>query len=285
MSIQGLIASKSEFLTPTERRIARIVLEDPTRIAFGTAADLARLARTSRPSVVRFAAKLGFEGYTQLQSWIQADLSRQLSTPSQRIRHLDPRSAIRANIERSVAAVFAALSEERTEALAAPLVSAKNVWILSGETSMAGASVLHSGLSMLRPRVELVLEHAAGRDLCGASVGDAAVIFDFARYRRTPVLAARELAEMGLDLVAITDGPLSPLASLTANWCEIQIPAVGPFDSAVPPVIAAELIVARVADAMGEAATARIDQLERLWQRTETFLEYTPRATRRGGEG
>lgn len=285
LSIQGLIASKSEFLTPTERRVARIVLEDPTRIAFGTVADLARLARTSRPTIVRFAAKLGFAGYSELQTWIRDDVSRQLSTPSQRIRHLDPRSAIRANIERSVASAFEVLSEERTEALAAPLVKAKNVWILSGETSLAGACVLHSGLSMLRPRVVLVLEHAAGRDLCGASAGDAAVVFDFARYRMTPVLAARELAEMGLDLVAITDGPLSPLASLTANWCEIQIPAVGPFDSAVPPVIAAELIVARVADALGEAATARIDQLERLWQRTETFLEYTPRASRRGGEG
>lgn len=147
---------------------------------------------------------------------------------------------------------------------------------------MAGAHVLFSGLSMLRPNVHLVLEHSTGRDLCGASADDAAVVLDFARYRRTPVIAARALAELGVNLIAITDGPLSPLAALTPNWCQLRIPAVGPFDSAVPPVIAAEVIVARVAAELGDAARERIDQLEMLWQRTETFLEYIPRSERFG---
>lgn len=280
MSIQDLIASRSESLTPTERRIARIVLEDPIQIAFGTVADLARKARTSRPSVVRFAAKLGFPGYTELQSWMQAGVSRQLSIPSQRIRRRDPSAPIRESVQQAVAGVFDAIDDARLDALAAPIISARNVWILSGETSMAGAHVLYSGLSMLRPNVQLVLEHSTGRDLSGAAPGDAAVIFDFSRYRRTPITAARALADLGVDLVAITDGPLSPLAALTPNWCELKIPAAGPFDSAVPSVIAAELIVARVADALGDAARTRIDQLESLWQRIETFLEYTPRDNR-----
>ena len=282
MSIQDLIAARGDTLTQTERRIARIALEDPTRIAFGTVADLARMAGTSRPSVIRFAAKLGFAGYAELQAWVQEGVARQLSTPSQRIRHPDARAAIRGSIERALAAAFQALGEERVASLAAPLVAAKSVWILSGETSMAGAYVLHSGLSMLRPSVHLVFEHSTGRDLCGAGEGDAAVIFDFARYRRTPTTAARALAETGISLVAITDGPLSPLAALTPNWCALSVPAVGPFDSALPAVVAAELIIARVADELGDAAQARIDRLEGLWQRTATYLEYTPRSERFG---
>jgi hypothetical protein len=55
---------------------------------------------------------------------------------------------------------------------------------------------------------------------------------------------------------------------------------VGPFDSAVPAVVAAELIIARVAHELGDAARARIDQLEMLWQRTATYLEYTSRDQR-----
>ena len=95
MSIQDLIASKGGSLTPTERRIARVVLDDPTRLAFGTVADLAEGAKTSHPSVVRFATKLGFDGYSALQSWVQDGVSRQLSSPIERIRHHDERSAIR----------------------------------------------------------------------------------------------------------------------------------------------------------------------------------------------
>ena len=62
-----LIASVSDRLTKTELRIAQAVLDEPTLLAFGTVSDLAERVGTSRPSIVRFATKLGFEGYTELQ--------------------------------------------------------------------------------------------------------------------------------------------------------------------------------------------------------------------------
>jgi DNA-binding MurR/RpiR family transcriptional regulator len=164
--------------------------------------------------------------------------------------------------------------------MATPIVSAINVWILSGETSMAGAHTLHSGLSMIRPNVHFVDEHSTGRELCGASKVDVAIIFDFTRYRKNSVFAARALADLGVQLVAITDGPLSPLASLTNNRCELTIPAVGPFDSSLPAVLAAELLVAQVVSELGDEARDRIDQLEVFWQATGTFLHYSPRPDR-----
>ncbi len=67
MSTLDLIAAVSSDLTPTQRRIADAVLAEPTLLAFGTVSDLADRVGTSRPSIVRFATKLGFEGYTDLQ--------------------------------------------------------------------------------------------------------------------------------------------------------------------------------------------------------------------------
>ncbi len=282
MSIQDLIASANERLTPTERRIAEAVLEDPTLLAFGTVSDLADRVGTSRPSIVRFATKLGFSGYSDLQSRVRAGVSRQLSSPSHRIRHQDRSVApIRLAIEDAIHAVFEALDEERLSALAAPMVTGRNVWILSGETSMAGAHALHSGLAMLRPNVHLVEEHSTGRDLSSAGPGDAAVVFDFVRYRCNSITAARTLAGLGVTIVAITDGPLSPLAALTRTWCELKIPAVGPFDSSIPAVTAAELMVAWVASELRDEARERIDRLEALWQATGTFLNYSPRPDRK----
>lgn len=282
MSMQDLIAQVSDRLTPTERRIAEQVLDDPTLLAFGTVSDLADRADTSRPSIVRFATKLGFEGYTDLQTWIRTELSRQLSSPSQRIRQQDGAvGPIRTAIENAIHHTFATLDEKRLLALATPIAKAKNVWILSGETSMAGAYVLHSGLTMIRPDVHLVQEHSTGRELSSASKEDTAVIFDFARYRRNSITTARALADIGVGIVAITDGPLSPLTALTKTWCELKIPAVGPFDSSIPAVMAAELLVAQVVQQLGDQARQRIDRLESLWQATGTFLNYTPRPIRR----
>ncbi len=58
MSIEERIAAVGVRLTPTERRIAESVLDDPTLLAFGTVSDLAAKAKTSHPSIVRFATKL-----------------------------------------------------------------------------------------------------------------------------------------------------------------------------------------------------------------------------------
>lgn len=280
-SIQELIAPIGDKLTPTEQRIAQEVLGDPTLLAFGTVSDLAARVETSRPSIVRFATKLGFRGYSDLQRWARDGVTRQLSSPSQRIRQQRGEIApIRQEIEDAVRRTFQTLDRGRLQKLAAPIAGASRVWILSGESSRAGAHVLHSGLSMIRPDVHLVEDHALGRDLSKADPTDAAVVFDFARYRRNTVSAARALADLGVQIVAITDGPLSPLARLTETWCELRIPAVGPFDSSVPAVAAAELLVFEVVGRMGEEARERIDRLEQLWNATDTFLDDQPRPSR-----
>jgi DNA-binding MurR/RpiR family transcriptional regulator len=272
-SISDLVAAVGNGLTPTDERIAQQVLAEPTLIAFGTVSDLAGLVGTSRPSIVRFANKLGFSGYTQLQRHMRSNLSHRLARPSERIRHDEetPLGA-RAAIDRAISSVFDALEGDRLKVLAKPLVRARNVWILSGETSQAGAHALHSGLSMVRPGVRSLEEHSFGTDLSDAGPHDAAVVFDFFRYRRQVTTATRVFADAGVTIVAITDSPLSPLVELADTWCEIEVPAVGPFDSSVPAVSMAELLVSQIAKDLHDEATTRIDRIETLWGQTEAFL-------------
>jgi DNA-binding MurR/RpiR family transcriptional regulator len=272
-STNDLVAAVSSELTPAERRIAEAVLAEPTLLAFGTVSDLASRVGTSRPTIVRFANTLGFEGYTELQRHVRIDLSHRLARPLERIRH-EKQSVLPVTvaINSAVVSVFKALEGERIAELTAPIVSAEKVWILSGETSQAGAHAFHSGLSMIRPGVRSLEEHSFGTDLSDAGPQDAAVVFDFFRYRRQVTNTARVFADSGVTIVAVTDSPLSPLAELADTWCEIEVPAVGPFDSSVPAVAVAELLVARVAKELQQDATARIDRIEALWEKTEVFL-------------
>lgn len=272
-STSDLVGAVSSELTAAERRIAEAVLAEPTLLAFGTVSDLASRVGTSRPTIVRFANKLGFNGYSQLQRHVRVDMSHRLARPSERIRHdkEDPPRA-RVALEGSIATVFDALEGERIAELAEPIVRSKNVWILSGETSRAGAHAFHSGLSMVRQGVRSLEEHSLGTDLSDAGPGDAVVVFDFFRYRRHVVNATRVFADAGVAVVAITDSPLSPLVELADTWCEIEVPAIGPFDSSVPIVAIAELLVSRVAKVLQDDATARIDRIEALWEETEVFL-------------
>jgi len=267
------VAAVSSELTPTERRIAEAVLAEPTLLAFGTVSDLADRVGTSRPSIVRFANKLGFEGYTRLQQHARNDLSHQLSRPSERIRRDDKSTPpVQHVINGAISSVLDALESGQIAELAEPVVRAEKVWILSGETSQAGAHALHSGLSMVRPNVRALEEHSFATDLSDAGRQDVAVVFDFFRYRRQVVTAARAFAKAGVTIVAFTDSPLSPLAELADNWCQIEIPAIGPFDSSAPVVFMCELLVARVAQQLQDDATNRIDRIETLWEETEAFV-------------
>lgn len=272
-STLDLIAAVSSELTPTQRRIAEATLAEPTLLAFGTVSDLADRVGTSRPSIVRFATKLGFAGYTELQQHVRRDLSHRLSRPSERIRSDDGRAQpAKTAISDAIASVFEALDGDRIAELTRPIVQANKVWILSGETSQAGAHVMHSKLSIVRPGVRALEERSYGIDLGDAAPGDTAVVFDFFRYRTQVTLAARILAEAGVTIVAITDSPLSPLVELADTWCQIDVPAIGPFDSSVPIVAMCELLVARVAKDLKDQATNRVDRIETLWEETNAFV-------------
>jgi DNA-binding MurR/RpiR family transcriptional regulator len=273
-STSNLIAAVSDELTPTERRIAEAVLEDPSLLAFGTVADLARQVGASRPSVVRFAVKLGFDGYTGLQECVRDGLSQRLFRPSDRIRHEeDPTTTTtRMAIADAVTTVFEAVDEDALASLGNPIAAAEVVWVISGETSRAGAHTFVSGMSIVRPGVRFVDRHSVGTNLAAAGLQDVAVVFDFYRYRQDAVDTARAFAESGVEIVAITDGPLSPLAALTDKWLGLSVPAVGPFDSSVPAVVAAELLVAYVARKLHTQATERIDRTEEMWAATGTFV-------------
>ena len=76
-------------LTAAERRVAQVVLERPQLVGFGTVADLAEAAGAGAATVVRLAAKLGFDGFSALQASVQGDLSRQLRPAAERIRELE----------------------------------------------------------------------------------------------------------------------------------------------------------------------------------------------------
>ncbi len=272
-NITALVAEAGSDLTPTERRIAEMILSEPTLLAFGTVSDLASRAETSRPSIVRFAKKLGFDGYPQLQQMVRSEVSRRLTRPSERIRQgASPSLSERETLDGAIDSVFEATAGKRLSRLIKPIAKARRVWVLSGETSLAGAHAFRSGLSMIRSDVELLDDRTLGRELSNTDKKDVAVVFDFFRYRRVVVNAARILAESGVKIVVVTDGPLSPLVELTDTWCEISIPAVGPFDSSVPVVAIAEVLVSGVAKELQGDATTRIDRIESLWEATDVFL-------------
>src|SRR5689334_5867475 len=86
MTVADRVHDQRDALTVTERRLAGIVLADPQTVAFGTVAAFARAATTSGASVVRFANRLGYDGFVELQAAVQEELAGHLRPAVERIR-------------------------------------------------------------------------------------------------------------------------------------------------------------------------------------------------------
>ena len=90
MTIAELIADAAPHLTAAERQVADVVAADPQGVAFGTVAELARRSHTSGPTVVRFAGKLGLQGFADLQAVAQTEIVDALRPATTRIRERPP---------------------------------------------------------------------------------------------------------------------------------------------------------------------------------------------------
>ncbi len=271
-SVEDRIAAVAGELTPTDRRIAQLIIADPTTPAFGTLADVALRAGTSGPSVVRFATKLGFDGYTDLQSRIRASLTERLipaHRPIDRIR-TDPDGIPTGQ------PMFLTEAERDTLSTMAQLVAtARQVLVVCAETSAAPGLILATNLGLLRPGVRRLSISAAGQaSVVDLGPDDVAVAIDFPRYERSVVVATRNLAANGCPVLALTDGPLSPLAAVAERWLGLDIRPVGPFDSVVTVVAAVEALVADVADRLRRSAGPRLDRIEAAWLEADVFLEH-----------
>ena len=278
MDVAERIRAHGAALTAAERRVAAAILEAPQAVGFGTVADLARAASVGAASVVRLAAKLGYEGYSDLQESIQRDLTRQLRPAAERIHEgvPEPRSehltAELANVRASIEAV----SDDDVRAVVARLSDlARPVVVLSGEASSGVAQQFVGQLQQLRPDVAALggSDVAVRRDLAVLPPEASAVVIDLRRYERWVLDAHADLHARGIWSVGLTDSMLSPIASIAEITFVVSAASVGPFDSHVGTLSLLNLIANGVAAELRASAAGRLAAIESAWSGSLTAAD------------
>jgi DNA-binding MurR/RpiR family transcriptional regulator len=278
MGVIDRITEHADQLTPAERKVAEVLADEPQTVAFGTVANVARRAGTSGPSVVRLAVKLGYGGFVDLQADVQQELARQLGPARDRIRQRPPSDVVgrtvAAEIE-NVTQTLAAINQDMFRAAVSKMSDRRRqVIILPGEMTLAVGEELAGHLAQLRDGVTLVTgsEMTASKRLASTDAGDVVVAIDIRRYERRVLTLLRRAASQGGAVIAITDSPLSPLASLASETFFVAAQGVGPFDSLVGALALVNALVAAVAARLRQTATARLDAIEAAWKATNVLV-------------
>lgn len=266
-------------LTTAERRVAQVVLERPQLVGFGTVADLAEAATAGAATVVRLAAKLGFEGFSALQASIQRDLAKQLRPAAERIRELggdQPVTRHRAAELSNVQATLDAVDLDTLDAVVGLLADLdREVLVLAGDAERGIALQFASELGALRIGVAIVhgSDVTVRRQLALASPGATLIVIDLRRYERWVLEAFEQAKGAGHTIVALTDGVLSPLAMGSHHSFAIAAASVSPFDSHVGTLALCDLLVGQAAERLRTSAAERLGRVESAWAEGRALID------------
>ncbi len=269
-----LIHQRTEELTPAERRVARSLFATNMMAGFDTVAELAERAQVSGPTIVRFANKLGFDGYPQFQKALRHDLAERIDSPLRLYaktptdtRHDQVLDRVHETFVRGLETTFSNIPQSEFATVIALLADKRRpIWSTGGRFTQLCAEMLQAHLYQLRPNCHVVAYTPAGRadGLLDLGRRDVLVVFDLRRYQKDTIALTQAAKARGATIALITDAWLSPIADLADHVLTVDVEAPSPYDSMVPCIALVEALVAGVVVRLGSSTRRRISSLERL---------------------
>jgi len=222
-AIAARIEAAMPTLTPIHRRMGEYVLANLFRAATMRIDELASVVGASVATANRFARTLGFDGYPQFREALVRGFEATLA-PVERLRSAQESLAagdnvVDASLEQAANNLHltrTAIDNAAAEAAVEAILAARRVFVLGAGTSAFLAGLMEHGLMAYHDNVQSLAfiggpSHAARR-LFNCGEGDLVVGIAFPRYVDDTIELARRAATRGARVLALTDGPRSPLA-------------------------------------------------------------------------
>lgn len=264
-------------LTKADAVIAEYILENLDTIGILTSSTLAEKIGVSDTSVIRFIRKLGYRGYSDFRSEMNARMAAQynkeqsLLMPGEKYTQTKSRlkqdSLIRDvggyildNLEKS----FAKLDGKVIEEVADIILKSNSKYIAGFRGTASCAYYLANRLVMLVPRV-ITISHAdasAVETIMDITEQDCLVVFSFARYSEINKSVIDIAKKNGARVILITDRQTSRFAARADIVIITKVDGLGFANSYVAPFGVSEVILLAVSGRGKEECDERIHLLD-----------------------
>jgi DNA-binding MurR/RpiR family transcriptional regulator len=258
-------------LSPSERKVARLLLSGPPTIGLESSAKLAQRAGVSGPTISRFVThQLGFESYGAFQNALREEISARVVSPVETYRQYWGEQQANGLLARSGAALGEAVTatvqaldpDEFSRAVGLLGDRRHQVLAIGGWFSHLVAGYMVSLLREIRPGVRFIQPVASDRAAAVADISkrDIVAVFDFRRYERDTAAFAQAAHNAGARIVLFTDPWLSPVADIADALLPAQVASSSPFENLTPTVAVVETLVTAIAEDLGDQARERFEQ-------------------------
>ncbi|MEW6488874.1 MAG: MurR/RpiR family transcriptional regulator [Thermodesulfobacteriota bacterium] len=242
-----------------------------------SARELGRRCGASESTVIRAVQERGYPGFPAFQEELRAAVVRRRTTVERLTARgeADPLARAFARDIDNLRDTWDRLSPQAFERAAVLLAGGARTWLLGLRTPHAVAVLLREGLSYLGIDARLLVPGTGdiwdGVDR--VQPGDVVVAVTFPRYTRAVVEAAALARRRGARLIALTDGPASPLAA----EAEVLLPAAYGLDGYIESFTAcaclAQALLLEVSRRMGPRAREALEEKETLWAERGVYWE------------
>jgi DNA-binding MurR/RpiR family transcriptional regulator len=221
-SIATRIGRTRPTLTRSHQQMADYVLAHPLQAATMPIDELAAAVGVSIATANRFARAIGLDGYPMLRSELVRGFEAMLAPiEKMRVKLETPRSihdvfvAALEDSQRNIAASREALDRTACEATVTAILGARRIYLAGYGASGWLAGLLQRSLDIHCDNVHLLAGMAgasyAARLLPRMGESDLLIAISYPRYVSDTVRLAQSAHQRGIPVLALTDGPRSPL--------------------------------------------------------------------------
>jgi DNA-binding MurR/RpiR family transcriptional regulator len=249
----------------------------PDEVSYLSARALGERCGVSESTVIRAVQELGFRGYPDYQEQVRRRLSHRRTTVERfsAAHGSDPFARTFARDLENLKLTWEGLSRPAMDRAARLLSEAERVWLLGLRSSYSVAVLLHQGLSFLEVDARPLLPGYGDLwdDASALGKRDTLVAIALPRYTRLTIEAARVAHDRGARVVAITDGPSSPLAGLADVLLPVAYGLSGYVESFTAAVCLAQALLLAVAENKGARGLEALRRKEELWADWKVYWE------------
>ena len=277
-------------LSKGHRKIAQYIVDHYDKAVFMTASRLGERVGVSESTVVRFASAMGYEGYPQLQRSLQELVSHRL-TANQRFEmstEINPSEALGIVLKSDMQNLRATLDQMDNavfDDVVRRLLSARSIYVMGLRSAAPLAQFMGYYLNYIFDNVHLVSSGATDvfEEISKLREDDVLVGISFPRYSTRTLEAMRFAKRCGAQVVAITDGPMSPLGEIADATLTARTDMASFVDSLAAPLSVINALLVALGLHRKEARKEHFRQRESIWETYEVYLEEAGDGKAKGG--
>lgn len=263
-----------EQFTNTEKRFVHFLLSNKFKAPFLSAYEIANRIKANSSTLIRFAKKIGFKGYPELQKNLGQLLVKEISYLSdfekaKTFEEPKENNIIQVSLNKSYSNMLELLKnvdEQKIKLFSKKICTSRKKVIIANRSSFSAGHFMYFELNAIIPQVYLLSDYDHSYyDIFGdLNERDVIIAIGVPRYTKLTIDFAQYAVQKKINVIAITDNLVSPLFSLSSICLFVATQSATFHNSNVAMMALIDAVIAQVFSQKKVTSIKRLERKEKI---------------------